>query len=237
MRRRYWIALGVVAVAVVAAGSAFAATKFESPSARSKAIINDAAGRLNVSPGALSSALEKALDDQVDAAVAAGRLTKQQGDALKARINAGQMPLVGGFGYGFGDRGFGFGFRHLGGMFGAGLHAVTSYLGITPAQLRNELAAGKSLAQIAQEHGKTADGLVAALDAVAKSKLDQAVAANRISSAQEQAILSKLHNLFEMLVNRTVPPGMQGMLHQGFGFGFRLHGSFGMRPQLKAPQL
>lgn len=44
MRRRYWIALAVAAVAVVAAGSAVAATKLASPGARSQAIISDAAG-------------------------------------------------------------------------------------------------------------------------------------------------------------------------------------------------
>jgi len=243
MRRRYWIILGVLAAAVVAAGSAVAATKLESPSARSQAIINDAAGRLHVTPGALSGALQKALDDQVDAAVAAGRLTKAQGDALKAQIDSGKMPLVGGLGlglmrgfgfkHGFGGSGFGapgFGFKHgLGGpgfgfppegagIFAAGLNAVTTYLGITQAQLRAGLVSGKSLAQIAQDHGKTADGLVAALMAAAKSKLDNAVAAKHLTSTQEQAILAKLQTFIQMLVNRTPPAGLQHMLHHGFGF-------------------
>jgi hypothetical protein len=227
MRRRYWIALAVLAVAVAAAGSAFAATKLESPSARSEAVISDAAGRLHVTPGALSAALRHALDDQVDAAVAAGRLTKAQGDALKARIGTGRMPLVGGLGYGFRGRPFGFGLRHerpgmlAPGMFGAGLRGVTSYLGITPAQLRTALASGKSLAQIAGEHGKTAEGLVDALVATAKTRLDRAVAGKHLSSAQEQAILSRLHTFFESLVNRTLPAPMQRMpQHPGFGFGF-----------------
>lgn len=87
MRRRYWIALAVVAIAVAAAGSGFAATKLELPHARDNAILKDAAGRLHVTPAALSAALKKATDDQVDAAVAAGRLTKAQGDALRARID------------------------------------------------------------------------------------------------------------------------------------------------------
>jgi hypothetical protein len=248
MRRRYWIILGVLAAAVVAAGSAFAATKLDSPSARSQAIINDAAGRLHVTPSALSGALQKALDDQVDAAVAAGRLTRAEGDALKTQIDSGKFPLVGGLGlglafkHGFGGPAFGapgFGFKHgfggLGfgfapegaGIFAAGLHVVTTYLGITQVQLRAELASGKSLAQIAQDHGKTADGLVAALVAAAKSRLDMAVTAKHLSSTQEQAILAKLQTLIQMLVNRTPPAGLQHMLHHGFGFGFR--------PQLGAP--
>jgi hypothetical protein len=249
MRRRYWIALGVAAVAVIAAGSAVAATKFTAPNAGSKAIIGDAAGRLHVTAGALSGALEKALDDQVDADVAAGRLTKQQGDALKARIDKGQVPLVGGigafgsgrlghgfgrFGPGFGDKGFGF--RHAGGMLGAGLDTVTSYLGITQEQLRTALAGGKSLAAIAKAHGKTAGGLVAALVAAAKTKLDHAVAAKHLSSAQEQSMLGKLQTFFKSFVNGTLPSG-HDLMHHGFGGGFGpgLHHQFGKPPGSKQP--
>jgi hypothetical protein len=228
MRRRYWIALAVLAVAVAAAGSAFAATKLESPGARSKAVISDAAGRLHVTPGALSAALKQALDDQVDAAVAAGRLTKAQGDAVKARIDTGRVPLVGALGYGFRGRPFGFGLRRerpgmlAPGMFGAGLQAVTSYLGITPARLRTALASGKSLAQIADEHGKTAGGLVAALVTAARSRLDRVVTAKGISSAREQAILQRLRTFFESLVNRTLPaPLLRMPPRPGLGFGRR----------------
>jgi hypothetical protein len=233
MRRRYWIALALLGSAVVAVGSAVAATKLESPSARSQAIISDAAGRLHVTPAALSAALKQALDDQVDAAVAAGRLTKAEGDALKARIDAGQVPLLGGFGDRFGaGPPFGFGFRHgfgherpgmfAPGMFGAALRAVTSYLGITPAELRTALESGKSLAQIAKEHGKTADGLATALSAAAKTRLDRAVTAKRLSSAQEQAILHRLRTFFQRLVNRTFPGSMLRMApHPGLGFGRR----------------
>jgi hypothetical protein len=234
MRRRYWIMLGVIAVAVVAAGSAVAATKLESPGAQNKAIINDAASRLHVTPQALSSALKKALEDRIDAAVAAGRLTKQQGDELKARIASGKMPALGGFG------GFGLGVGHVfghggppgfpveppdgmfgrgpaGGMIEAGSKAVASYLGITQAQLRSALVSGKSLAQIAQAHGKTTDGLVAAIVAAAKTRLDKAVAAGHLTSTQEQAILGKLDNVVKVLVTHSP----QQMLQHRFGRGFR----------------
>lgn len=241
MRRRYWIAVSVVVVAIVAAGSAVAATKLESPTARSQAIINDAAGRLHVSPSQLSSALEKALDDQIETAVSAGRLTKAQGDALKAQINAGHVPLVGGLGFGLGlhpqvvGPGLRFGFRPrgLGGpifrpgfpvaagaLFASGVHVVTQYLGITPTQLRDELFAGKSLAQIARDNGKSADGLVSALVSAAKTRLDKAVAAKHLSADQKKAILSKIQPFFEDLVNRT-PPAL-ARLRPGLGFGMGL---------------
>ena len=250
MRRRYWIGLVVIAVAVVAAGSAVAATKLESPSAQSKAIIDDAAGRLHVTPGALSSALKKALEDRVDAAVAAGRVTKQQGDKLKARIATGQAPALGGFGFS-GPRVRGFGFEHRQGMFGrgpaggvvqAGTKVVATYLGITQAALRSALASGKSLAQIAKAHGKTTDGLVAALVAAAKSRLDKAVTAKHLTSAQEQALLGRLKMLIETLVTHSPQMMLQHGLPHGFAPGFRhrfwgppgeMHRS--LRPPANAP--
>jgi hypothetical protein len=232
MRRRYWIALAVLVLAIVAVGSAVAATRFESPSTRSQAIINDAAGRLHVSPAQLSSALQQAADDQVDAAVAAGRLTKAQGDALKARINSGQAPLVGGlpFAFGLGARAFGGAGPKLAfpfplgprGLIAAGLHVVTSYLGITAKELRTELGNGKSLAQIASDHDKTAAGLVAALVSATKTRLDNAVTAKYLSSSQETAILDKLPTFFDSLVNHTPPPLAHFGFSPGLGFGLGL---------------
>lgn len=227
MRRRYWIVLGVIALAVVVAGSAVAATKLESPSDQSKAIINDAAGRLHVAPTALTSALKQAQKDQIDSAVKAGRLTKQQGDALKAQIDSGRMPLVGGHGYGFGGHwsgfgGHGFGMGHPGGMFGAGSKALTSYLGISQAQLQKDLASGKSLAQIAKANGKTTAGLVAALVAATKSQLDKAVAAKHITAAQEKAILARTQSFIKGFVTGKMSAFGHGM---HFGHGSQ-HGSW-----------
>src|SRR5450432_3511353 len=161
---RKWKAIGgaAAALAAVGGGAAFAATQLDTPSARSQAIINDAAGQLGVQPDKLSSALKKALEDQIQADVTAGRLTQAQADAQKQRIESGNYPLLG-TGGGFG-RGGGGGFRHHGFGFGAGFladyTAAASYLGLTPAELRTDLMGGKTLAEIATAQGKTADGLV-----------------------------------------------------------------------------
>src|SRR5205807_2421819 len=109
----------------------------------------------------LSDALKKALADRIDAAVAAGRLTKAEGDALKQRLDSGNFPLFGGFRAGFGHFGF------LG-----DLSAATGYLGLTEAQLRSQLESGKSLAQVATAQGKSVTGLVDALVNAAKQRLD-----------------------------------------------------------------
>ncbi|MGZ4400809.1 MAG: hypothetical protein ACXVYM_08045, partial [Gaiellaceae bacterium] len=130
--RRKLIVGGVAALGVLGGGAALAATQLDSPSARSQAIINDAAKQLGVQPNALSNALKKAIEDQIDAAVSAGQLSKAQGDAIKARIESGDFPLFGG-GPGPGLRhGFGFG------LFGS-LDTAATYLGVTQSDLRSEL--------------------------------------------------------------------------------------------------
>src|SRR6266542_3318286 len=82
------------AVALLAAGggAAVAASKFGTPKEESQAVIADAAKQLGIEPAKLSDALKKALENRVDAAVAAGRLTKEEGEALKARIDSGDAP-------------------------------------------------------------------------------------------------------------------------------------------------
>jgi len=51
------------------------------------------------------------------------------------------------------------------------LSAAASYTGITPDALRTELRAGASLADVAVAHGKTRDGLMAALSIAATAQL------------------------------------------------------------------
>ena len=88
------LAAGAAAALVVAGGGvAVGAKAFGSPKEESQAVIADAAKQLGIEPAKLSAALKTALEHRVDAAVESGRLTKAQGDALKARIDSGEMPL------------------------------------------------------------------------------------------------------------------------------------------------
>src|SRR4051794_18748148 len=147
------MAATAVGVAAVAAGGAIAAGQL-SPTERSPAVVADAAQQLGAKASALTDALKKAQENQIDADVASGAITKAQGDALKARIEAGGAPLVDGGGPGMGRHG------GRGGDGGPGLDAAASYLGVTEAQLHTQLEAGKTLADVAEAQGKTVDGLV-----------------------------------------------------------------------------
>ena len=208
LNRRTKIVLGAAALLSAIGAGAAVASQDSSPSSESKAVIDDAAKQLGISSSKLSDALKQALSGRVDAAVAAGRVTKAEGDALKARIQSNDFPLIGGAGHGFGH--FGFIGR---------LESAAAYIGITEAQLRSELEGGKSLAQVAQAHGKSVNGLIDALVAAAKDKLDGAVSAGRLTKAQETEMLSVLKDRITQAINKA--GGLRTPHFRGSEFGFR----------------
>jgi hypothetical protein len=245
--RRFRVIMGALAVvAVVSGGAAYAASRDDSPQARSQAIVDDAAGTLGVDPSKLSGALKKALENQVDAQVTAGKLTQEQADAIKKRIEDGTQPIFGGPGFGGGPRGHfgrfgpgghggpGFGFGFGGPGLKAGIEDVAVYLDLKPADLATQLRAGKSLADIAKAQGKTVDGLKSAITDAATKQLDAAVTANKLTKDQETKLLAGLASHLDDLVNGVHKPG---------GFGFRHgHGEWkgpgdhsGPDPQAPAP--
>lgn len=178
LKRRVIVA-GVATLAVAVTGGAFAASKAADRKAESQAVVNDAAKQLGVQPNELSAALKTALANRVDAAVTAGKLTKAEGDAMKARINSGDFPLFGG-GH-RGDRKGGLRIHHS-------LDAAASYLGLTEAQLKTQVSSGKTLAQVAKAQNKSVDGLVDALVKDANAKIDQAVKDGKLTQAQANEI-------------------------------------------------
>ena len=206
MRRivRHRLAVGAAAVVLAGAagGAAYAATQ---PTTRPPdAFFNDVARRLNVSPQRLTAAVKGAMADRLNAAVKHGRLTQAQANAIKQHIEHGGLPP------------FFFGpapgaLVHPPGVLGtppalghAGpLAAAASYLGLSDVQLFNDLRSGRSLAQIAKSKGKSVAGLEQALTATVKSRLDQAVAARRLTQSQEQQILSRFSSRVRDLVNGT----------------------------------
>lgn len=83
------------------------------------------------------------------------------------------------------------------------LNVAARYIGVTPKALAVDLKAGKSLAQVASAHGKTADGLKGALVKPFKAHLDKAVAAKRITAAQAEEKLAKVSARLDNLISRT----------------------------------
>ena len=206
------IAGTVAGLAVAGGGVGMAATQFRSPRQENQTIVADAAKQLGVQPSELTAALKKALENRVDAAVAAGRLTKAQGEELKQRIESGDAPL-----FAMGPGLLGPGFHHVG-PFG-GLDAAAKYLGLSRSELMTRLRNGNTLAAIAKAEGKSVPGLVDAMYDMAKMHLDDAVDAGRLSKEEETRILSDLKSRLSDFVNGVRPQ-----------FGFRRDGPRPDRP-------
>ena len=212
MRTRLMIGAGA-ALAVAGGGAALAASQ-GTPAQESQAIIEDAAKQLGVDSAKLSDALQQALENRVDEAVADGRLTEEQGKALKARIGSAGFPLLGlrgGHGPG-GHDGRG------GHLQGPGLEAAATFFGVTEAELRESLAGGATLAEVAKAEGKTVAGLVDALVAAETAKLAEAVEDGRLTDAQRDAMFEGLRERVTERVNGTAPKLGRGPGLGGHGF-------------------
>jgi polyhydroxyalkanoate synthesis regulator phasin len=227
-RKLQLVAASVAAVAVAGSGVAIAATKPWSPREESQAVIDDAAKQLGVTPSALTNALKKALENRIDAAVADGRLTKEQGQQLKNLIESKDLALpLGPLALGLG-KAFHFGFAHPFAKF----DAAASYLGLSPSELGSRLAEGKTLAEIAKAQGKSVDGLVDVLVTDAEKRIDDAVADGKLTKVQGQQLKSGLRERMSDLVNgdlrfRRGPH----LFAPGFGFGFGRPGFFPAKPR------
>jgi outer membrane murein-binding lipoprotein Lpp len=220
MARRHKLVIAAVAVlSVLVASAAVAATRAFSPRQEQQAIIDDAAQQLGVEPQELSDALKQALKNRVDAAVADGRLTQEEGARLKERIDAGDTPF---FGLGPGPRfgpGPGFPEHRDHALFPGKFEAAARYLGMTQARLRDALQDGKTLAQVARERGKSVDGLVDALLVPAEQKLEQAVENGELTEAEKREMLSGLRERITDIVNGRFPLPFD----RGYGFDHQRH--------------
>ena len=215
------LAVGAAGLAVLAGGGgAYAAgttstsktpaAKQADHAAEQKAFLDDLAKRLNVTRDQLDAAIKGAAGARIDAAVAAGKLTKEQGEEAKKRLADGIGPILG---FGGGPRGGGPGFGHggPGHVFGGfGLDAAASYLGLSEDALRTQLQSGKSLADVAKAQNKDVAGLKAAMKASITKRLDQAVTDKELTAEQRTKILAEVDEHIEDFINRTPPARPDG---------------------------
>jgi hypothetical protein len=146
------------------------------------------------------SGLEKVIytdaKSNLDQAVANGKLPADEEQTMLAELKSNLDEIVDGTGPRVIAKGV------SAGPFG---DAVASYLGLTPAELRAQVGNGETLAQVAGDQGKSVDGLKAAILAGAKTDLDAAVAAGKITAAQEQKMRADLESNIDELVNSAGP--------------------------------
>jgi hypothetical protein len=85
------------------------------------------------------------------------------------------------------------------GVFG-GLEAAAAYLGIREEQLYDELHEGMTLAEVAEEEGKSVAGLVDAMVAASEERIDEAVEDGRLNEEQATELRRELEESITGLV-------------------------------------
>lgn len=170
------------------------------------------AANLGISQNDLEQAIRTTDSQLLDQAVADGKITEVEAQKIRDRIASGDVL--------FPFRGRGHGHGH---GFGCGFEAVellgqtAAFLGVTAQDVMDGLHNNQSLAQIAEAHGKTADGLSSYLYDQLKTCLDQAVQNGRITQAQEDTILSNAQARIAEIINHAGPffGGPHGFWKQG----------------------
>ena len=217
--------LAASAAALVVAGGAGVAVAASGANPRGSGFLDSVAKHLGVSRQKLEDATKAAAIDQVNADLAAGRITKAQADAMKARIQAGGGVLGGPGRFGAGPGGPG-GPGFAGKPFlGDELATAAKYLGLEESDLRAKLENGQSLAAIAKAQRKDLAGLEQAILYTAKADLDKAVAARKLTQSQADDILANLKSHIDNVANGTLRfrgPGGPRLAGPHFGVGKQL---------------
>jgi hypothetical protein len=195
MRFNRWIALPAAALAAALIGvAAVQAAPSPSPSAGAgksyaQVFVDKLAAILHLSTTQTQDALKQAELQTVDQMLKDGKITQQQADALKARINAGQgLGLLRGLDH----HGFKADRTLMHDLMTAELNAVASALHMSASDLKSALHSGKTLSDLESQQ-KVGDSTVkTAMKNAAKGVLDKAVKAGTITQAQEDAILARV---------------------------------------------
>lgn len=122
--------------------------------------------------------------------------------------------------------------QQFGGMAGMGesqgshLAAAAEYLGLSVAELQDQLQAGTSLADVAAAQGKSVAGLEGALVAVIQDTINTN---GTLTEQEKAAALEQAKSRIETMVNSTHSAGDgMGFPGDGMGMGHRASGGTGM---------
>lgn len=223
------IVIGAMAVAVAGAqDTSPTATPVPSTTTKSDAdtqgkdtlresFLNNLATRLGVTVDELKTDIKESEKALVDKALADGKISQQEADDAKARIDAGEhVP----FHFMFGD-----GPRHPFMRLAYNLVEETAkVLGVDESEVATSVRSGSSLEQIASDHGMNFDAFETALLAQVKTGLDAKVASGDITQARADEIYSKFSENINTIVTDTNtdpgPPFGPHRHHGGRGPGF-----------------
>jgi hypothetical protein len=129
------------------------------------------------------------ITDALAPLVTDGTITQGQADKVASTL-AESMPMGGG--------------KHMRGG-GPQLDAAATALGMTADELRTELEAGQTIAQVAEAKGVDVQTVIDSMVAAEKAKLDEKVAAGDITQDEADAHLAEDTTRFTDMVNNGMP--------------------------------
>lgn len=175
------------------------------------------AKNLGIDEQTLRDAMKKTSLEFLDQAVADGKLTQEQADSLRSKIESGEGAM-----FGFGGKGVG----HDGGKGGRGGMAapfkadggLAEFLGVDAGTLRSEMTAGSTLGQIAEAHGKSRDELKAFLSSEMDERLAEAVSNGKLTQDQADDMKARYAENLDAMIDQSIPSRGPGGDHGGRGF-------------------
>ncbi len=189
-RWRRLVVCSLSAVTVLAASPGAFALAATAP-ATPPPLLDTLAGQLRMRPAKLEAAVRKAELARLEAFTRGRDLPADQVKAVRDRIEKAPVSLAAHFGH-----------RHH-----PILTAAAAYLGLTPQALSGELRQGKSLSEVAEAHGKTRDGLKAAILAALQTELTHR--SDLTPEARQQALDQLTKHLDQMLDRHPITGNRQ----------------------------
>ena len=166
-----------------------------------------------VSADTISAALTAEMQSHIADHVTAGDITQEQADTRLAAVDErvddllnGTLPLGGHRGE-FGRDGDGM--RGFGGRLGMS-STLPDLLGIDAVELRTQLQAGSTIAEIAEASGVSVDDVISGMVSEASDRLGTAVTDGKITQEQADEALTEMTQRITEMVNGEAPLGRGG---------------------------
>lgn len=182
MNLKKWLATALTVAVLQGASVGMAMAAVNPPAAENpeQVFLDNLAGNLGVDRGKLDDALKAASNQMVDQALKDGKITQEQADHMRSRINEG-TPLVGIMGMEHGKH------RSRGGF----LKPLADILGMTPQDVKSALKSGKTVADLAAAKGMTVTQLQDQMLTNLKNRLDKAVKDGKLTQSIADQIYSR----------------------------------------------
>jgi len=158
--------------------------------------IADVAKAHGVDPQKVVDAIVSGADARIQQAVASGKITSTEGTQLEQLVTRDAPKLVNATPKQLARRE----------LVNAAIDISAKTIGVTPEALRQALASGQSVAQVATAHSVSPTTVVNALVAAGNARIDKAVANHHLSAARAAKLKARLPGAAQRFVDFTRNP-------------------------------